>query len=205
MTLFEKLNLHFEETFPSAGMEKPNELQEKVLQRIKQGGDLLVIAGKSSGKSLAAAIACLEKVPEQLEGSPRAIIICSTSEQAKKTAEFIVKVSRRKEIYVELAHDKGNMIEQRNHIFEGADIVVGTAKRIFDLYIQNGINMGKLKLFILDDAETMLKESTIGQLRRIADSLPKCQRIIFASTHASKLEKIMDDLLVNPMELEMNA
>jgi ATP-dependent RNA helicase RhlE len=202
MTIFEKLNLHFEETFPSAGIEKPNELQEKVLQRVKQGGDLLVIAGKSSGKSMAAAIAALEKVPEQLEGSPRAVIICSTSEQAKITAAFIVKVSRRKEIYVELAHDKGNMIEQRNHIFEGADIVVGTAKRIYDLYIQNGINMGKLKLFVLDDAETMLKESTIAQMRRIADSLPKCQRIIFANSVSSKLEKVMDDLMLNPLEIQ---
>jgi superfamily II DNA/RNA helicase len=202
MTIFEKLNLHFEETFPSAGIEKPNELQEKVLQRVKQGGDLLVISGKSSGKSMAAAIAALEKVPEQLEGSPRAVIICSTSEQAKITAAFIVKVSRRKEIYVELAHDKGNMIEQRNHIFEGADIVVGTAKRIYDLYIQNGINMGKLKLFVLDDAETMLKESTIAQMRRIADSLPKCQRIIFANAVSSKLDKVMEDLMLNPMIIE---
>ena len=202
MTIFEKLNLHFEETFPSAGIEKPNELQEKVLQRVKQGGDLLVISGKSSGKSMAAAIAALEKVPEQLEGSPRAVIICSTSEQAKLTAAFIVKVSRRKEIYVELAHDKGNMIEQRNHIFEGADIVVGTAKRIYDLYIQNGINMGKLKLFVLDDAETMLKESTIAQMRRIADSLPKCQRIIFANSVSSKLEKVMEDLMLNPLEIQ---
>ncbi len=202
MTIFEKLNLHFEETFPSAGIEKPNELQEKVLQRVKQGGDLLVIAGKSSGKSMAAAMAALEKVPEQLEGSPRAVIICSTSEQAKITAAFIVKVSRRKEIYVELAHDKGNMIEQRNHIFEGADIVVGTAKRIYDLYIQNGINMGKLKLFVLDDAETMLKESTIAQMRRIADSLPKCQRIIFANSVSSKLEKVMEDLMLNPLEIQ---
>lgn len=202
MTLFEKLNQHFEETFPSAGITAPNELQEKVLQRSKQGGDLLLVAGKSAGKSVATAIAALEKVPEQSEGSPRVVIICADSEQAKLTAALLVKVSRRKEIYVELAHDKGNMIEQRNHIFEGADIVVGTAKRIYDLYIQNGINMGKLKLFILDDAETMLKETTIGQLRRIADSLPKCQRMIFANALGPKLEKVMDDLLLNPLVLE---
>lgn len=202
MTIFEKLNLHFEETFPSAGIEKPNELQEKVLQRVKQGGDLVLIAGKSSGKSIAAAMAALEKVPEQSEGSPRALIVCSTSEQAKITADFLIKVSRRKEIYIELAHDKGNMIEQRNNIFEGADIVVGTPKRIFDLYIQNGINLGKLKLLILDDAETMLKEGTIAQLRRIADSLPKCQRIFFVNSVSTKLEKLSEEFLINPIEIE---
>jgi ATP-dependent RNA helicase RhlE len=62
--------------------------------------------------------------------------------------------------------------------------------------------MGKLKLFILDDAETMLKESTIAQMRRIADSLPKCQRIIFANSVSPKLEKVMEDLMLNPLEIE---
>ncbi len=202
MSIFDKLNEHFEGTFNAAGITAPNELQEKILQRGKQGGDLLVISAKQSGKSMAAALAALQKVPESCEGSPRAVIVCPDSDKAKELAKFLVTVSRRKELMIELAHEKGPMIEQRNHIFEGADIVVGTPKRIYDLYIQNGINLGMLKLFILDDAETMLKESTIGQLRRIGDSLPKCQRIIFANAVTEKLEKVMDDVLINPMVLE---
>jgi hypothetical protein len=39
-------------------------------------------------------------------------------------------------------------------------------------------------------------------MRRIADSLPKCQRIIFANSVSSKLEKVMEDLMLNPMEIE---
>lgn len=199
MSIFDTLNEHFEGTFDAAGMKAPNELQEKVLQRGKQGGDLLVVSPAKSGKSMAAALAALQKVPASCEGSPRVVIICPDPEKARELAKFIATVSRRHELMIELADDKGQMIEQRNHIFEGADIVVGTPKRIYDLYIQNGINMGMLKLFILDDAETMLKEATIGQLRRIADSLPKCQRIIFANAINPKLEKVMDDVLVHPM------
>lgn len=202
MILFDKLNEHFEGTFNAAGIPAPNELQEKVMQRGKQGGDLLVVTGSGAGKTIASALLALQKVPESCEGSPRAVIICADSDQAKELAKLLATVSRRKELMIELAHDKGPMIEQRNHIFEGADIVVGTPKRIYDLYIQNGINLGMLKLFILDDAETMLKESTIGQLRRIADSLPRCQRVIFANAVTEKLEKVMDDVLINPMTIE---
>ena len=202
MTIFDKLNEHFEGTFAAAGITKPNELQEKVMQRVKQGGDLLLISTRESGKSMAAALSALQKVPESCEGSPRVVIVCPDSEKAKILAGFLATVSRRHDLMIELAHDKGPMIEQRNHIFEGADIVVGTPKRIYDLYIQNGINLGMLKLFILDDAETMLKESTIGQLRRIADSLPRCQRMIFANAITEKLEKVMDDVLINPLIIE---
>lgn len=202
MSTFDSLNEHFEHTFAAAGLNAPNELQEKVLQRTKQGGDLLLVSGKETGKSMAAALAALQKVPESCEGSPRAVIICTEPEKARTIAKFIATVSRRKELMVELADDKGQMIGQRNNIYEGADIVIGNPKRIFDLYIQNGINFGKLKLFVLDDAETMLKEATIGHIRRIAGSLPKCQRMIFAGDMNPKLEKILDDVLINPLIIE---
>lgn len=202
MTIFDKLNEHFESTISATGITQPNTLQEKVMQRVKQGGDLLVIAGGKSGKSAAAILAALQKVPESYEGSPRVVVICADSEKAKAMAAFLVNVSRRKSLMIELAHEKGPMIEQRNDIFEGADIVIGTPKRVYDLYIQNGINLGMLKLFVLDDAETMLKEGTIGQLRRIADSLPKCQRIVFANSITEKLEKIIDDVLINPLVID---
>lgn len=203
MTIFDKLNEHFEETFAASGIVKPNELQEKVMQRMKQGGDLLVSAPEGSGKTMAAALSALQKVPESCEGSPRVVIVCADSEKAKALAPFLTIVSRRKELMIELAHEKGPMIEQRNDIFEGADIVVGTPKRIYDLYIQNGINLGMLKLFILDDAETMLKEATIGQMKRVADSLPKCQRMIMVNETSDKLYKLTDALLINPLELEV--
>lgn len=198
MSAFDKLNEHFEGTFAAAGLEKPNALQEKILQKARQGGDLLMIAPADEESRKAAALAALQKVPESCEGSPRVLIICAASDEARELAKFLATVSRRKELMVEPAHDKGPMIEQRNNIYEGADIVVGNPKRIFDLYIQNGLNLSLLKLFVICDADTMLREATIGQLRRIADSLPKCQRMLFASAMSDRLDKLTDELLINP-------
>lgn len=201
MKIFDALNEHFEGTLTTGGIPVPNELQQKVLQRAKQGGDLLLSAPDNSGKTMAAMMSALQKVPERCEGSPRVIYVCPDPEKAKSLVALMTLVSRRKDLMIELAHDKGNMIEQRIHIFEGADIVIGNPKRIYDLYIQNGLNTGELKLFILDNAEQMMKESTIRDLKRIAGSLPKCQRFIFTTEINSKLEKILDDFLINPLEI----
>ncbi len=204
MTVFEQLSEHFEHTFAALGIEKATGLQETILKKVKAGGDLLLMAPTSDEKSYAAALACLLKVPETSEGSPRAIFICSSSEKAKSLAQFLTVASRRKELMIELAHDAGKQVQQRIHIFEGADIIVGTPKRIYDLYIQNGINLGELKLIILDNADEMTKEELILGMRRLAEGLPRCQRMLFTKEMNPKVERISSVWLNNPMEMDLN-
>jgi superfamily II DNA/RNA helicase len=203
MTAFEKLNEHFEHVFAALGLEKASELQESILKKAKGGGDLLLLAPESDDKTFAAALACLQKVPERCEGSPRVIYICGTPEKAKKVTTFLTTASRRKELMVEIADETGNIIQQRIHIFEGADIVVGTPKRIYDLYIQNGINLGELKLIILDNADEINKEEVILGMQRLSEGMPRCQRMIFTKEVTSKVERITSLWLNNPMEMDL--
>ena len=203
MTVFEQLSEHFDNTFAALGIEKASELQETILKKVKAGGDLLLFSEESEDRSYAAVLACLMKLPESCEGSPRAIYICSTSEKAKKLADFLALASRRKELMIELAHDAGKMIQQRIHIFEGADIVIGTPKRIYDLYIQNGINLGELKLIILDNADEMTKEDLILGMRRLAEGLPRCQRMFFTKEMNPKIERMSSVWLTNPMVMNL--
>ena len=102
-----------------------------------------------------------------------------------------------------IAHDKGNMVLERNNIFEGADILVGNTRRIHDLYIQNGFHVGKLNLLIIDDAADVLKDGTMAQfVQRLAESLPRCQRMIFTDRETPRVEKAIETLCANPKYLE---
>ena len=204
MTAFEKLNEHFEHVFGALGLEKASELQESILKKVKGGGDLLLIAPESDDKSYAAALACLQKVPERSEGSPRAIFICGTPEKAKKMTQFLTAASRRKELMIEIADETGNIIQQRIHIFEGADIVVGTPKRIYDLYIQNGINLGELRLIILDNADEVTREEVILGMQRLTEGFPRCQRMIITKEITPKVERMSSLWLNNPMEMDLS-
>ncbi|MFN6014695.1 MAG: DEAD/DEAH box helicase, partial [Flavobacteriales bacterium] len=118
-------------------------------------------------------LSVLQKITEASEGSPRAIIVCASDQKAYELHERLEKICRILDLTVDLAHDRGNMLQQRNDIFDGTEIIVGTARRLYELYIQNGYNVSKLKMFILDDALDIFKNGHKMQISRITESFPK--------------------------------
>ena len=131
-------------------------LSKTTFSSVKSGSHLLIIAPEKSGKTTSAITAVFNRVHQQHEGSPRAIFICSTIDKAVDLHTKMLRAGRRWDVTGDLAHDKGNMLQQRNDIFDGTEIIVGTAKRIYELYLQNGINLNLLELFIVDDVEEVL-------------------------------------------------
>src|SRR5690606_11310395 len=93
-----------------------------------------------------------------------------------------------------LAHDKGDMILQRNEIFNGTEIVVGTPRRIYDLYIQNGINFNLLDYLIIDDFDEILVSGRQMEIKRMFEALNKTQLIFLASVYTKKMEQFVDSL-----------
>jgi superfamily II DNA/RNA helicase len=92
------------------------------------------------------------------------------------------------DLTIDLAHEKGNQLQQRNDIFDGTEIIVGTPKRLYDLYIQNGINLKLLKLFAIDDAHETLRGNNPGYMIRMAESLPNCQVLMCAQKQTEKID-----------------
>ena len=204
MTL-EQLNDHLEGTLTEGPIQTLNELQQQVIARIKKGGDGVFVAPALTGKTTAIALASLIKAPHSYEGSPRVIILTSTVDRAHILHKQLSTWVRRTEISIELAHDKGNMVLERNNIFDGADILVANTKRALDLYIQNGIHVGQLMLFVIDDADVITRDAIMLQrIMRFAESLPKCQRLVFTSEVTPRVEKLMEDFCLNPVLVRMD-
>ena len=107
------------------------------------------------------------------------------------------------DLTIDLAHERGKQIQQRNDIFDGTEIVIGTAKRIYDLYIQSGLNLNLLRLFVIDDANQTLVKNNPGYLARFADSLPKCQILIGAKVYNDKLEAFCEQIPFGFLKVKM--
>jgi superfamily II DNA/RNA helicase len=198
-----KLRDELIEILPAKGITELYPLQVKVIDAMKSGKNLLVEAHDGAGKSKAALLSVLVKIKEPGEGSPRAIVVCSTNEKAKEMHDEIYKICRLLDLTVDLVNEKGNIIQQRNDVFDGTEIIIGTPRRLYDLYIQNGFNVGQMKLFILDDALTLFKEGHKMRLQRIAESLPKCQHILFShSFKDERIESYIEDFVINPQLIE---
>jgi len=198
MTL-EQLNTHLENTLTEANITSLNPLQQAIVSRVKQGGDAVFIAGKQRGKSTGIALASVIKAPKAFEGSPRVLILSPTIDSVHTLHKALSDWIRRTEIAAEIAHDKGNMVLERNNIFEGADIIVGNPKRILDLYIQNGIHVGQLNRFVIEDASDMVKDAmAVSRIMRLVESLPKCQKFILTSELNPRTEKLIEDICIDP-------
>ncbi len=76
-------------------------------------------------------------IPHPEEGSPRAIIVCANNEDARHIEEYFQKAAKAKDLTVDLVVEKGNKLKQRNDLFDGTEIIVGTTRRVCEMYFQN--------------------------------------------------------------------
>ena len=57
----------------------------------------------------------------------------------------------------------------------------------------SGLNLGNLQIFVIDDADLIIKDATIGQMDRLMDCLPKCQKVMFTKNMTNNIERIINN------------
>lgn len=192
---FEEIDLRLDSALTIDKMEGYSPLQQQVLSLMKQGKHQLVLTSHTAELDRILQLISFMKGPEMLEGSPRVLWATPTITRALDMASQAKSLFRRSDVTIETAVDKGKMIEQRNLIFDGCEILIGNPNRLLDLYIQNGFHINQLTLFIIDQADIIARDAKMSlALRRISESLPKCQRMIFSENVTPKLEEFVADV-----------
>ena len=163
-------------------MEDFNEATRKLL---RSGNALVIEANIETNFSLFEHIVT-DCIPEPQEGSPRGIVICSDDQTARLFSEFLEKPFRTLDLTLDLIVEKGQKVRQRNDLFFGTELIIGTPKRICEMYFQNGFNIGELKLFMLLDLNTIIKQGNKGFVNRLSESLPKCKKVVIETQERQK-------------------
>lgn len=204
MSLFkEKLNKQLATVLHENGVVEPKLIQQKTLARINGGSDLIGIGPDGSGKSTVIIISIIQKLREAFEDAPRAVVLCGDATKADVLYQDFVKLSRHTDLRIRVAHEVGKIDKQGEEIYMGSDVVIGTPKRLFDLYLKQNLNLNQLKMFVIDDAELMVKYQYQSQIDRMIQSLPRCQRLVFTNDYNSKVETLFSKMLVNPAIIEV--
>jgi len=144
-------------------------------------------------------------IPNPEEGSPRAIIVCANNEDARHIEEYFQKAAKAKDLTVDLVVEKGNKLKQRNDLFDGTEIIVGTTRRVCEMYFQNGFNIKKLKLFVVLCMDDQMRAGQKGFVARLAESLPKCKQVLFArNSDDERMSSYMEEFLVNYSTVDLS-
>ena len=200
----EKLNKKLAQALIDEGFGTPTELQLKCLSKINSGVDVIAVAPALSGKSSLITISTIQKLQFAFEDAPRALILVANMDKAlAMKAQFDV-FAKETDLRVLCMFEEGKINKQSVEVYEGADVVIGTAKRMHELYFNHSLNVNKLKLFIIDDAELLIKNAWQAPIDRLGESIPKCQHLVFTNEYTPKVEKLIHKFIVAPSIIQVD-
>jgi len=199
----EKLDKQLLESLKENGFTESTELEQICIPRIKSGRDLICIAGKGSGKSTTIVVSVLQRLKAELEDNARAVIVVADKERALEMKNEFSRLGEYTDLRVHTACDDEKIDVQKDKIYMGTDVVIGTAKRLNQIYTLYALNLGAVKIFAIDDAELVNKNLNYLQIDRLARSLPKSQKVVFAQTLTEWVYRFADEFMNNEEILEI--
>ncbi len=175
-----------------AGFEMPRTLQKKCISQIKSGADIVCLAPTNAGKTSTILIGVTQQLKKAVDDVPRALIIGTDNGAAEAMKEQFDIIAKNTDLRVMPVYERSNIQKEKDKVYLGSDVVIGTAKRIGELYSNNALNLTGLKMFITDDAELVIRNTQIAQMHRFGDSLEKTQQIMLAGKMTEAMERYID-------------
>jgi len=84
-------------------------------------------------------------------------------------------------------------------------VLIGTPKKLSDLFSGAGFDINRLKMFIVDDLDLILKSRQEQIITRLSDAIEKTQRIFTVSEITDKVEMLSEKIMSNPTYIEMDS
>lgn len=199
-----KINEKLQDALIENGLTEANALQQETFSTIKSGSDCIILSPAKSGKSTTIVLNVIQQLAGHIEESPRALIFVEDKAKVLEMVELFAKYGKFSNLEVYGVHDKGDMDYDKNYISTGIDVLIGTPNKLSDMFTTAGYNVNRLKMFIIDDADPMLKLRHETKIMRISNSITKTQRIIFAEQLTERIEILADKMMLEPYLFDMD-
>lgn len=199
-----KINEKLQDGLVENGLTEANALQLETFSTIKSGADCIIISPKGSGKTTTIVLNVIQQLAGKTEESPRALIIVEDKAKVLEMVELFEKYGKYTNLEIYGVNEKGDMDYDKNYVSTGIDVLIGTPTKLNDMFSTAGYNVNRLKMFILDDADPILKLRHDPKITRISNSIAKVQRIIFSETLTERIEILADKIMVEPYLFDMD-
>ncbi len=199
-----KINENLQKALIENGLVEANAMQQETFSTLKSGADCLIVAPKASGKTTTIVINVIQRLAGANEESPRALIVVEDKAKVLAMEELFDKYNQYTKLEVYGVHDKGDMDYDKNYISTGIDVLIGTPSRLNEMFSSAGYNVNRLKMFIIDDTDPILKLRHETKIMRISNSIAKTQRIIFAEQITERIDLLAEKMLIEPFEFDFD-
>ncbi len=196
------------------GYTKPTPIQAKAIPFILEGDDVLAAAQTGTGKTAGFTLPLLEqlvknhiKTPSH-RGQPkrhiRALILTPTRELAAQVGENVDMYAKYLPYKSTIIFGGVNINRQINTIKQGVDILIATPGRLLDLVSQKVIDLSRVEILVLDEADRMLDMGFIHDIKKVVRLIPKKrQTLLFSATFSKEIKALASGFQNNPKLVEV--
>lgn len=203
MTRFEDLNLNNKllSAIKKLGYEEPTHIQAESIPLILEGRDVVGESATGSGKTLAFGCGVIENIiPKK---GVQALILLPTRELAEQVSRSIKELDIKKDFKITSVYG-GVSINPQIDALRYSEIVIATPGRLKDHMQRGTIDLSKIKLLILDEADRMLDMGFIDDIEDIIKKCPKQrQTLLFSATFPHQVTSLSKKYLTNPQKVKV--
>ena len=189
------------------GYQRPSPIQEKAIPPALSGRDVLGCAQTGTGKTCAFATPILQRLhAKPVQGRPiRTLILTPTRELAIQIGDSFAAYGKHLPLRTAVIFGGVGQNPQVEQLKKGVDILVATPGRLEDLHQQGFVDVSKLEIFVLDEADRMLDMGFIHDVKKILKWLPqKKQTLFFSATMPPEITQLVNSLLHDPVRVAVD-
>jgi ATP-dependent RNA helicase RhlE len=205
---FENLGLKAEllRAIAAQGYTRPTPIQAQAVPVVLEGRDVLAGAQTGTGKTAAFTLPMLQLLSDR-QGSgkaPRALVLTPTRELAAQVAESVETYGEHLPLRSTVIFGGVGINPQKDALRRGVDILVATPGRLLDHAGQGTVDLSRVEILVLDEADRMLDMGFIHDIRKVLALLPKRrQNLLFSATYSEDIKRLADNLLHKPAMIEV--
>ncbi len=184
------------------GFHEPTPIQAQAIPPGLAGRDVLGCAQTGTGKTAAFVIPMIERLAGRTDSHPRGLILAPTRELAIQIQDTIAKLGRSRRVYATTLVGGADMNAQIRGLRQRPDILVATPGRLLDHMWNGTVNLIKMQILVLDEADRMLDMGFAPQINQILEALPEeRQTLLFSATIPTDLADLARASVKDPVRV----
>ncbi len=185
------------------GYTRPTPIQVRAVPYAAAGRDLIACAQTGTGKTAAFVLPMLQRLAEEpRNGRVRALVVTPTRELAAQIAERVTAYGKGGSVRHTVIYGGVGQRPQEDALRQKPDIVVATPGRLLDLLGQGYLDLGGVRILVLDEADRMLDMGFLPDVKRIIAAVPKQrQTLLFSATMPAPIAELAKGVLIDPVRV----
>jgi translation initiation factor 4A len=186
------------------GYERPSLIQQKAIVPMITGRDIIAQAQSGTGKTGTFTIGMLQQLDFNDEAPVcQAILLSPTKELAEQTYAVVCALGQFLNVKAHLCIGGKSVKNDLDVLKKGIHVMIGTPGRIYDLLNRGAIDGGKIKILVIDEADTMLDRGFKEQLYYILKSglSDDMQTCLFSATLSEETLEITNKFMRDPIQI----